>query len=94
MDYVISLTGVLWGGGDHVISLAGVLWGGGNHVVSLTGVLGWSHILAWVGLSVVAGLGEQFVTVRIYWIELQNVRQWNQFPDSGRFALCCIIDEF
>jgi len=72
------LVRTLAGQGDHFISWTGVLGGLMNWVLGwvLRWVLGW--VLRWVGFPVVAAVGgEHFVTVRIYWIEFEQVWEWN-----------------
>ena len=64
-----------------------LIGGGERSLVPLTGEL------PWVALPVVAGLGEQSVAVRIYWIELEEVRQREELSYSRRFAFCCIINQ-
>ena len=57
----------------------------------LTGVL--ARILTRLGLPVVGCLGEMSVTVRIDWVELEQIRQWEQFADGRRFTLGGVIDQ-
>ena len=51
-------------------------------------------ILAGLGLPVIGGLGELFVAVRIDWVELEQVWQWEEFADGRRFAFCGVVDQF
>ena len=46
-----------------------------------------------MGLPIVRGLIVLFIAVRIDWVELEEVWEWDQFADGRRFTLGGVIDQ-